>query len=110
MGRISAALLVIFLAVILTMACSGGSPTLQLGTGPISEDEFLLQIRQNVMARPDVMRRICDDLSELPDVEAIATFTAANYMANGTPVASPDPDGEARAASILRAECDRLMG
>ena len=110
MGRFVLLSLIAFM-IVFPAACESGdsSEVLQLDTGPFTEDEFLIQIRQNVLARPRVMTRICENLGGLPNAEAVASFTAANYMASRTPIASPDPVGESRAAKILRAECAHLL-
>ncbi len=98
-------------ALLLFGACSNGntSPELQIDTGSFTEDELRIQIRQMVIAGPRGMQADCVRFAGQSDVQAIRSFTGFNQMANRTPVATPDPDDEIRAAAILRDECKMLF-
>ncbi len=111
MGRISAPYLVVFLAV-LAIACSSGSPTLQLRTGPIAEDAFRVQVRQTAFINPAIFDIACGFFSPsanpIPTPEFLEAFQKANPFATVVSPLEVHSADEERAVEIIAEECESL--
>ncbi|MCH8009293.1 MAG: hypothetical protein IIC91_10555 [Chloroflexi bacterium] len=103
----SAAFLIAFL-VLLTMACSSSSPTLQLRTGPITEDEFRTQILQTAFAQPSGVDFICTAASGLLPEELLDAYDQVNLFVGESPPSAPSAEQSAKAADILIEQCEDL--
>lgn len=90
----------------------GGSPTLQLRTGPISEDEFRIQVRQSALVQSPSFDIACDffrpTANSIPAPEILEVFQRINPFASRTPIAEPVLDDEIRAVEIIGEECESL--
>ena len=113
MRRISAAALVVFLFV-LAMACGGSdSPTLQLRTGPITEDAFRVQVRQTAFLTPGLFDVICSGVNgSSTDGPSTADFMQAFQRINPfatvvRPLEYHSADAS-RAVQIIAEECESL--
>ncbi len=108
MGRSLARVVSLVALALLVNACNGGSPTLQLSTGAITEDAFRIQIRQTALTQPPSFDILCPLLNDVPVGEVLDRFARVSLFAAQTPVAQADPEDELRAAEILREECESL--
>jgi len=111
-------------AVILAIACGSGdsdatvgteeagSPILQLSTGPISEDQFRVQVRQSALVQSPIFDMVCDffrpTASSISAPEFLELFQRTNPFTSRTPVAEPVLDDEIRAVEIVGEECESL--
>lgn len=111
MRRMSAAFLIAIL-IVLTLACSSGSPTLQLRTGPMSEDAFRVQVRQAAFLSPATFDITCDFFSPsanpMPTPEFLALFQRNNVFVTVVRPLELHSADEARAVEIIGEECESL--
>ena len=112
----------ILLIVLLGAACSGdgdqlpdqetGSPTLQLSTGPISENEFRVQVRQSALVQSQIFDSVCGFFSptanSISAPEFLEVFQRQNAFTSRTPIAQAVLDDEIRAVEIIGEECESL--
>ncbi|MCH8009291.1 MAG: hypothetical protein IIC91_10545 [Chloroflexi bacterium] len=101
------------MAVLLAVACSSGSPTLQLRTGPITEDAFRIQIRQTAFVQPVLFRANCSPLTRYSPMELLEAFESlVPFVTPGAQTRFDSDDeittDEVRAIEIIREECERL--
>lgn len=113
MGRIRELFACGLLIVLAAAACDGGSPTLQLATGPVSEDNFRTQVRQTAFVQPGTFEVACGyfhpSANPHPEPEFLETFQRAiNPFGSQTPVATPVVEDELRAVEIIGEECEDL--
>ena len=98
--------------VAVTLAACGGSSAkedaprvLHLGSGDITEHDFTVKVRAAFSAEDS--KTLCDSLRGLSDKEA-AEAIVASQPADLATVQAADGDDRARAAALLKAECDRI--
>ena len=89
-----------------------GSPTLQLSTGPISENEFRVQVRQLALVQSQSFDSVCGFFSPTANSfsapELLELFQRLNVFTSRTPIAQAVLDDEIRAVEILAEECESL--
>ena len=112
MRRINAASLIV-LVVVLAMACSSSSPTLELRTGPISEDAFRIQVRQTAFLTPGLFDGSCSEVTGSSTTgpstaDLIQAFQRINPFATVVRPLEYHSADASRAVEILRQECESL--
>lgn len=106
MGRIIAASVLVFL-VVLTVACSSESPTLQLASGTITEDEFRTQFRQSVFLQPSGGDIVCS-VSRSNSEEMLSAYYDSGFFIGRSVTNAPVAEDSDRAIELLIEECDDL--
>ena len=96
------------------MACSGdgdgdGERILRLATGDVTEEEFRMGLRSEVLFLPAARDALCTPIRGLSDEEATdVILLIRDQIVTLEYVQEPDRDDQVRATAILREECDRL--
>ena len=97
------------------MACGGddggGERILRLGAGDVTEEEFRMGLRSEVLFLPTARDALCAPIRGLSDEEATdVILLIRDQLVEIEYVQEPDRDDQVRATAILREECDRLSG
>ncbi len=89
-----------------------GSPMLQLSTGPISENEFRVQVRQSALVQLQNFDIACSffgpTANSFSAPEILEAFQRLNAFTSPTPIAQAVLDDEIRAVEIIGEECESL--